>query len=236
MTENCGTCTHTIQDDPTSGGTIGPPQPVNELKLVDVPEMNYTAEDKPNARGELCVRGMNCFIGYYKGTYLNACATTQLTWHQTRKILRILSRMDGYTRVMLQRLTAKAASGSLTESRCVSPPRTCFMIHRRVVVSLQNIMKLAQGEYVALEKVENSYTACPIVQQIYVHGDSLQPYLLAVVIPDPVVLAPLVSALFGRKISADDTEALREAVKDPRVIQEVLELLTKEAKKRQLSG
>lgn len=76
MTENCGTCAHTIQDDPTSGGTIGPPQPVNELKLVDVPEMNYTTEDKPNPRGELCVRGMNCFIGYYKGMCLNLCATT----------------------------------------------------------------------------------------------------------------------------------------------------------------
>jgi long-subunit acyl-CoA synthetase (AMP-forming) len=78
MTENCGTCAHTIKDDPTCGGTIGPPQPVNEVKLVDVPEMNYTSEDKPNPRGEVCVRGMNCFIGYYKGTYLNLRATTYL--------------------------------------------------------------------------------------------------------------------------------------------------------------
>jgi long-chain acyl-CoA synthetase len=67
MTENCGVCTHTFKADPDCGGTIGPPQPVNELKLVDVPSMNYTVEDKPNPRGELCVRGPNCFTRYYKG-------------------------------------------------------------------------------------------------------------------------------------------------------------------------
>ena len=67
MTENCGTCTHTTRGDPQAGGTIGPPQPVNELKLIDVPSMNYTVDDKPNPRGELCARGVNCFSVYYKG-------------------------------------------------------------------------------------------------------------------------------------------------------------------------
>jgi len=66
MTENCGTCTRCIPKDPTDGGSVGFMQPVNEIKLVDVPSMGYTSEDKPHPRGEICVRGANCFSGYYK--------------------------------------------------------------------------------------------------------------------------------------------------------------------------
>jgi long-chain acyl-CoA synthetase len=66
MTENCALCTRGLSGDPTSSGTVGPPQPAAEMKLVDVPGMNYTAEDKPFPRGEICCRGPGVFTQYYK--------------------------------------------------------------------------------------------------------------------------------------------------------------------------
>ena len=66
MTETAAVCTRVMRDDPTSSGCVGVPLSVMELKLIDVPSMNYTSEDKPNPRGELCCRGPVCFSGYYK--------------------------------------------------------------------------------------------------------------------------------------------------------------------------
>ena len=65
MTENYGTCTRYISGDPTDG-SVGFMQPVNEMEPVDVSSVCYTSEDKPYPRGGVCVRGANCFSGYYK--------------------------------------------------------------------------------------------------------------------------------------------------------------------------
>ena len=67
MTETCAAGLRIWPKDPNSSGTCGAPVPGLEAKLIDVPSMLYHAEDKPNARGELCVRGVNCFSTYYKG-------------------------------------------------------------------------------------------------------------------------------------------------------------------------
>ncbi|CAL1288040.1 unnamed protein product [Larinioides sclopetarius] len=58
------------------------------------------------------------------------------------------------------------------------PNGTLKLIDRK-----KNIMKLSQGEYVALDRIETVYSASPYISQIYVHGDSLKSFLVAVVIP-----------------------------------------------------
>jgi long-chain acyl-CoA synthetase len=97
-------------------------------------------------------------------------------------------------------------------------------------------MKLAQGEYVALEKIENLYSSNPLIAQIYVHGDSLQSYLLAVVIPDPAQLAAVASKILGKTIAAEDQRELVQACRDDRINRHILETLTKAAMQRGLKG
>jgi hypothetical protein len=46
-------------------GTVGPPQPQQEVRLAAVPEMNYDPNGSP-ARGEVCFRSPALFSGYYK--------------------------------------------------------------------------------------------------------------------------------------------------------------------------
>jgi len=45
------------------------------------------------------------------------------------------------------------------------------------------VLKLAQGEFVTLAKLEAEFGNSPLVRQIYVYGNSAQPYLVAVVVP-----------------------------------------------------
>ncbi|KAJ6667960.1 hypothetical protein lerEdw1_016281 [Lerista edwardsae] len=58
----------------------------------------------------------------------------------------------------------------------------------KIIDRKKHIFKLAQGEYIAPEKIENIYIRSEPVAQIYVHGDSLQAFLVGIVVPDAEVM------------------------------------------------
>jgi len=171
-----------------------------ELKLVDVPELSYHAADQPNPRGEICFRGDNVFMRYYKDDAKTKEVIDEEGWFHTGDIAEI----DNLGRV-------------------------------KVIDRIKNIMKLSQGEYVAIEKVENVYTAVPVIAQIFVYGNSLEDHLVAVVVPDIDVLASMAKAS-NVTIDPKSDASVKEALKDPAVKKLVLDALTAEGKKNGLKG
>uniref|UniRef100_A0A8C9AQU6 Long-chain-fatty-acid--CoA ligase n=1 Tax=Prolemur simus TaxID=1328070 RepID=A0A8C9AQU6_PROSS len=70
----------------------------------------------------------------------------------------------------------------------------------KIIDRKKHIFKLAQGEYIAPEKIENIYLRSEPVSQVFVHGESLQAFLIAIVVPDAETLCP-----WARKKGFDGT-------------------------------
>jgi long-chain acyl-CoA synthetase len=68
-------------------GVAGIPVPSIEIKLRDVPDMDYTSKKSP-PQGEICVRGPSLMKGYYKRPDLNEDPTifTEDGWFRTGDI------------------------------------------------------------------------------------------------------------------------------------------------------
>ena len=155
QTEGTGGASISSPDDQKTLGHVGGPITCAEVRLVDVPEMEYTNKDRSHrgqdcvGRGEIWIRGPTVFQGYYKNKEKTDECLTGDGWLQSGDIG--LWRPDGQLQI----------------------------IDRK-----KNIFKLSQGEYVAAEKIENVHVGSPFVEQSFVYGDSLQSHLVAIIVID----------------------------------------------------
>lgn len=91
------------------------------------------------------------------------------------------------------------------------------------------MFKLAQGEYVAAEKIENVHIRSPLVAQSFVYGDSLRSKLVAVIVPDGETLLPWAAA-------RDLPQDLKQLCESPAVKAAIFRSVVEEGRTAQLRG
>ena len=199
QTETCAAAFGQVPSDPSSGN-VGGPMTTIEFKLVDVPDMKYTAKDKgpngePMPRGEICIRGHSVFLGYYKDAEKTKEAFDQDGWLHTGDVGAILP------------------NGAL-----------------KIIDRKKNIFKLAQGEYVAPEKVEQICLTNKYAAEIYLYGDSFQTFCVGIVVPEKKEVLRLAEEL------GLSGKSFEELCKEPKIKAEILKDLNKTGKEAKLFG
>ncbi|KAG9393891.1 AMP-binding enzyme [Carpediemonas membranifera] len=67
-------------------GNVGVPEGNLQIKLIDVPDLDYLVSDSPNPRGEVLLKGGNIFKGYYKAEDKTAEVIDDDGWFHTGDI------------------------------------------------------------------------------------------------------------------------------------------------------
>ncbi|KAK8803494.1 hypothetical protein WA158_001188 [Blastocystis sp. Blastoise] len=138
-----------------SCGNIGGPLACCDFKVVDVPEMNYFTTDRYHNDIPCLARGELCIRGYNVS--------------------------PGYFENPEETAAAFDSEGFFhTGDVAVILPNYSF----KIVDRKKNFFKLSQGEYVAAEKLEIIYGNSPFISQIFVYGNSLENYLVAIIVAD----------------------------------------------------
>lgn len=106
------------------------------------------------------------------------------------------------------------------------PNGTLKIIDRR-----KHIFKLAQGEYLAPEKIEGIYTRSHLVAQAFVDGDSLQTYAVGVIVPDPEVVPK-----WAVKELGISNASMEDLCNNPTVNKAILDDIQAQGKKMGLKG
>ena len=202
QTETCaGSVVTSVLDIET--GIIGGPISALELKLVDVPDMEYFSTDRdtagrPTPRGEICMRGPPVFQGYYKSPELTEEALDNEGWLHSGDIGMVLPHSGAF----------------------------------KIIDRKKNFFKLAQGEYVAAEKIEIILAKSFYVGQIFVYGDSFQSYLVAIVVPEEAY----VRKEWANEHGYSHGTPFEEMCRDQKLKEKVLDDMNKKGKEGKLLG
>jgi long-chain acyl-CoA synthetase len=100
----------------------------------------------------------------------------------------------------------------------------------KIIDRAKNIFKLSQGEYVAPEKLENIYVQSQLIAQIFVYGDSLQCFLIAVIIIDPE------NAKDWAKKKGVDPEDMESLVKNADLRKDIFAQIEEKGKENKVTG
>lgn len=118
-------------------------------------------------------------LGYYhtdrphpRGELLVKTRTTMPGYYRRPDVTAAMFDADGYYR-----------TGDIVAQ---SGPDQLVYLDRR-----NNVLKLSQGEFVAVAQLEAVFSASPVIEQIFVHGSSEQSFLLAVVVPTAQMISQL---------------------------------------------
>jgi long-chain acyl-CoA synthetase len=107
----------------------------------------------------------------------------------------------------------------------------------KIIDRVKNVLKLAQGEYISPERIENVYLGhLPWLSQGFVHGDSTKANLVGIFGYHPDLFAAFVSKVVGKQISPTDSKALEAAAQETKVRKAMLRELARIGKKAKFSG
>ena len=107
----------------------------------------------------------------------------------------------------------------------------------QIIDRRKNVLKLAQGEYISPERIENIYLShLNYLAMAYVHGDSIQTFLVAIFAVQPDMFAPFASRVLGRTIEATDSQAIAAAAADVKIRKAVMKDLDKVGRKNGFVG
>lgn len=106
----------------------------------------------------------------------------------------------------------------------------------RIIDRRKNVLKLAQGEYISPERIENVYLAnCGWLATAYVHGDSHQSFLVGIFGVAPDTFATFAGKVLQEKVDPTDWEKLEKIAQNKKVEKAVIAELDKVGKKNKFN-